>query len=1246
MKYKDLVSFDAIESVLKLKDANSKESAEKHVRTFVMSENLRKQLRGIVLPNLQFEEPLDNKGLFIVGTYGTGKTHLMSVVSAICEHTELRPNTEGDKELDAQLDKVQGRFKVVRFTLGGTLNKLRPIVCEELEKGLSSLGVEYKFPPQDKITNHQDAFQEMMARFDAKHPGMGLLLVADELLEYLKIQDEQQLMLDFAFMRELGEIASSTRFRFMAGIQESLFDNPSWAHLSSHIQKVKDRFEQMRIAREDVAAVVSKRLLQKNDDQKKWIRAHLENFTGLYGTLTNRMSEFVDLYPVHPVYLEVFERIHVAERREVLKTLSLSMRELLEKDVPEDHLELITYDTYWFRLHNDPTLLANQDVKTVLERTKVLEGKIRQSFPKIQYKDAALKIIHGLSVYRLTTPDTLVAIGLTPLELRDDLCIYLKDMPVQKADFLGQVIAVILNDILDTVNGQYISKNPDNGQFYIDTTKDVDYDQNILGMADILPPGDLNSAYFDALRKVILENPEQEAYVRGYKIWAHEVLWSEKSVMRPGYIFFGAPNERSTAQPPRDFYLYFLQIRDRPSFKDEKKLDEVFFELDVPKSENWKDDPFERPLRIYGAATRLAQTQAHARQIYQKKADAAFKELGRWLEENLPSRYYVTHRGEKKLLNDWQVPGPKLTVRDTVESIASNRLAMSFSETYPDYPSFEGLRSTPLSSGNLEDYCRAALRQITGQSPSKHATAILDGLELLDGDTLAPIRSRYAKPILDALKSKGQNQVVNRSELMVVSSEQYGIEFEKVNKIDPELMAVVLGALAYHGDIVISYPGEKVDAGNLGYLTRKPPSELGRFKHIEKPKDLPVPAIRALCRLLGINENWVKMKDSHKEMLIDILDRSSTQIKRAVTRAQWLKNVPEFWGIALIDGARAEDYQESLGRFKDLLEGIQAYDTPAKLVNFRYTEDEINAQQANIALLKMLDKREKIFYELQPVVTYLNQAEILMHDNHPWRRSLIEPKGDLAKLFAEDDPSPGWVSSVDRALKASKEEYIKAYIDLHKRARLGVADDKRKQQIMKDPRVEKLRRLKSLPLLDAQHLDRWIDKVVSLKSCFALTENDLEGTTPKCPHCSFNPSQESTVLSSETIDNLEDSLGEIETRWSQTIISSLRDPIVEESIKLLEPSSQKEIEEIIDSRSIPDNPSEELIRALVEIESGLQKVEIDMVEVRQALIAAGSARRPDEVKERFEELISKKTKGSSANKVRIVFTDKGSGGPG
>ena len=70
-----------------------------------------------------------------------------------------------------------------------------------------------------------------------------------------------------------------------------------------------------------------------------------------------------------------------------------------------------------------------------------------------------------------------------------------------------------------------------------------------------------------------------ETYVTGFRIWEHELEWPERKAARQGYLFFGAPNERSTAVPPRDFYLYFIQPFDPPHFKDEKMSDEVFFRL-------------------------------------------------------------------------------------------------------------------------------------------------------------------------------------------------------------------------------------------------------------------------------------------------------------------------------------------------------------------------------------------------------------------------------------------------------------------------------------------------------------------------------------------------------------------------------------------------------------------------------------------------------------------------------------------
>ena len=85
MKYSELIQFDPIESVVQLRQADTADSARRLVETFVVSDRMAEQLCEVVFPQLQFQVPADNKGLFVVGNYGTGKSHLMAMLSAIVE---------------------------------------------------------------------------------------------------------------------------------------------------------------------------------------------------------------------------------------------------------------------------------------------------------------------------------------------------------------------------------------------------------------------------------------------------------------------------------------------------------------------------------------------------------------------------------------------------------------------------------------------------------------------------------------------------------------------------------------------------------------------------------------------------------------------------------------------------------------------------------------------------------------------------------------------------------------------------------------------------------------------------------------------------------------------------------------------------------------------------------------------------------------------------------------------------------
>lgn len=652
MKYGELIQFEPIESVVQLRDANKSSAALQFVNTFVISDEMAERLVDLVIPQLQFEQPVDNKGILVVGNYGTGKSHLMSVISSIAADSSLLDNLNHEK-VKAEADKIAGKFKVIRTEIGATTMSLRDILVAELEEHLENIGVNYVFPDADTISSNKRAFEDMMTKFGDVFPEHGLLLVVDELLDYLRTRKDHELILDLNFLREIGEVCKDLRFRFMAGVQEAIFDSPRFAFVADSIRRVKDRFEQILIARNDVKFVVSERLLKKTIEQQAKIREYLTPFAKYYGSLNERMNEFVRLFPVHPDYIDTFERVTVVEKREVLKTLSMSMKAVLNKDVPENTPGLIAFDSYWNTLKQNASFRSIPDVRAVIDCSQILESRIENAITRKQYKPMALRLIHALSVHRLTTGDIYSSVGASAAELRDRLCLFdplIAELGSDEPDKdLQTHVETVLREIHKTVSGQFISLNADNHQFYLDLKKTDDFDAIIDKRAESLGDSQLDRFYYEALKRVM--ECQDSTYVTGYKIWQHELIWHSHKASRTGYLFFGAPNERSTAVPARDFYIYFIQPFDPPRFSDNKANDEVFFRLKIVNNAN---EEFKTSLVNYAAALDLAGTSSgHAKSTYDAKANIYLRKLVQWLQKNMHDAFDVTYQGRTKNMVKW-----------------------------------------------------------------------------------------------------------------------------------------------------------------------------------------------------------------------------------------------------------------------------------------------------------------------------------------------------------------------------------------------------------------------------------------------------------------------------------------------------------------------------------------------------------------------------------------------------------------
>ncbi len=110
---------------------------------------------------------------------------------------------------------------------------------------------------------------------------------------------------------------------------------------------------------------------------------------------------------------------------------------------------------------------------------------------------------------------------------------------------------------------------------------------------------------------------------------------------------------------------------------------------------------------------------------------------------------------------------------------------------------------------------------------------------------------------------------------------------------------------------------------------------------------------------------------------------------------------------------------------------------------------------------------------------------------------------------------------------------------------------------MGDKRLKDLQKLSTIELMPRQHLSDFQNRLAGLKSCFALTEQELEAS-PVCPHCNFKPAAEPPAAPAATmLGALDGELDKLVENWTQTLLANLEDPTTKGNLSLLKPEPRK-----------------------------------------------------------------------------------------
>jgi hypothetical protein len=1218
MKYKELLNFEPITEVIKFSRTSEADYQKLLVKTFVFSDTFKRILIPLMVRNLDFNYAGESFGLQVVGNYGTGKSHLMSMVSLLAEDVTLI-DLVNDEKSKKDLKVIAGKFKVLRFELGNT-ESLWEVITFQMESYLKGLGINISFDGHGPKP-YFDKLLIMMARFEEKFPDKGFLIVIDEMLAYLKGRSAaDKLNQDLSVLQALGQACDKSKFKFIFGVQEMIYHSPEFQFAADMLQKVNDRYKDIIITKEDVAYIVKNRLLSKDEHQKQKIKSHLDPFLSLFTDMHGRTQDYVDLFPVHPTYFENFEKIRIGKsQREILKTLSNQFSEILEQEVLKDNPGLLTYDRYWEDVQKSQDLMAIPDVRKVKEITDTIHDKIDSYFTGVRAKKkpVAKRIVNACAI-RIMQHELQKQNGTNTEHLVDDLC--LTDNLATDRDFLIDIIDSAAQQIITATSGQYFDKNSENSEYHLRIEGGINFDQKIKDYAAIMADSQKDEYFFKFLE---INLPlDYNTYRTGFRIWEHSIDWKSHKTYREGYIFFGNPNEKSTTHPRQHFYMYFMPIFDSRKKNRNHEEDEIYFVFDNLSNE------FKEFVTLYGAALALeVRADSSQKYIYRQKIDELNKKARAFFDQEYIQITRVDYQGKELPLSGYPLPGAGATKEQIFSTVASLVFEDWFENERPDYPKFTQLNS-PVSKDNFDRLVKQALVKVANpEQANRDGEGILTGLGCWVPGTLDYSHSPYAKNLLKMLDTKGEGKVLNRDEIIEYNDKSDSLWLTKDFQIEAELEFVVIATLAALGEIEITLQsGKAINSTNLQQLKDIQKQDFFSFTHIKPPKGLNLAALKTMfIGMLG-RDLSTQLKDP--STYTHLATTANDFAKRTVTLLSIIQGGYIFKGIEIVSADQASKYRQYFTAFSGFCDKLANYTTEAKLKNFSFSLEDLNRILPVKEKVRRLENQLAELNLLNEDISYLQQCRQYI-TNNPFKEEVSEAINQLAYVLSENDTIQ--LETYKKQLKQLKEHYANWYLDLYLKHRISDKDHTKKIALLDSDTKAICDILKDADFLSSGQYMQWLNKINKLQLADTKVNINLILTAP---YQDFNPAdfESADVIS---IKQLKNDLEHLLVQWTDTLIDTLDDPMVKKKMNLLDESTQKLLADFKSEMvELAKDNARRIRNAIIDLHKGLEKVELNLEGMK---LTFNKPLTPDSAIEAFRTYIDQIVMGKERDKIRIIL---------
>jgi hypothetical protein len=1217
IKIRDLIEFEEVEEVIKLHAER-----EDIVRSYVISESLQRNL----LYMLELLSGATHKSFNIIGNYGTGKSHFLSFVAAILEHPDKRREIV-DGPVRQAATKLDRKYLVVKFELGATQVPLRHVFFDQVQRQLlDHYDIEIAPVDLDRDYDNVAKMGEVVAAVKATDPEAGLMVIVDEISDSLKQKSPEVMTYDLNFLRELGQISQSLDFVYIGAMQEHVFTNPKYVQQAANIARVAERFVDVTITKEDVARVLSERVLRKSPEQRLRLQGLLGDHKTYFTNLAEQLPHYVDTFPIHPYVIEMFEQLPYFESRGIIGFAVDNVKPILDEEAPR----FITYDRIFDLIDATHEIRNLPEVGKVVTVVHTLTSKV-DVLPE-RVRDDARRVIKALAVLKLLERGTIN--GATPQELANTLFIIPPGKLLVDPDMARDNIERIFKNIRDVTFGQYISY--ENGYYFLNLEKLVDYDAMIDQRIASWGEGKAEVARaFGEIVTARLSLDETKSLIAGKRVFADSAPWPERSSYREGILVIGDPNDgaqltsgdfRAVVQGP----IVGGAAQER---QNELRLVVAF------------DDAMIAQLRRKAAADALA-ADGHHRKVFTDLAKKAAETFNALYLAKLLAEGVAWLGGSMTPLTELHTTRPLQTVADVLDFVKGELLGPVFSKKYPQYPRFK----TRLTAANVESEMSRAIA-----AQDKGATYGFD------------LNTRSYLEALGAAGRDGQFSSRNSAACRLITDEV--AQNDKAGKVTPlddvlKIMSAVpwgiqrpialflVAALHVNGELVlVRSGGKRVHAGAPESNLKDGLALFDEVRYLERDRDIDTDRVGQIFSLLGLAKGLVVDRDQRAEGVKQLRETASgltTRLQDVAdgftrARSEPLTEVP--WVSLEALNAGLEPFRTQVRAWREVTKVTDLGKLPQ-------TDDDLTTAASGLTTLAQLHNFLSDYHEfIKPGVTYMQQAAKAFDS----LRAYATPAGqrtldDLLRILNDSrellaNQRALLTDDMRRPLKGKidqfRDKYKPLYYQLH---RQHVGDDApwaEVDRLRTSDRYQSLNRLKTLPFFSSAEFDQigLIAQRLQRRRCQSFNVDVLE-REPVCPYCRFPETGERIDLPAE-VTRLQTSLEALWEKWQSQAVTEAERLLAEKvGVKqtradLLPEADRKRVKDLVRRRILPEAVDEALVRSLYELAAGLEAVTLDLNNFAAQLLAERSVLTADELERAWETYVNNLLHGRDRDRVRI-----------